>query len=62
MKGNLTSVTNNKDVSLSDLKDFFFFFCECVIRSLKLFEVTMGVFLLRLCLCTNIKGLVNILS
>lgn len=23
MKENLTSVTNNKDVSLSDLKDFF---------------------------------------
>lgn len=43
MKGNLTSVTNNKDVSPSDLKDFFFF-CERVIRSLKLFEVTMGVF------------------
>lgn len=43
MKENLTSVTNNKDVSPSDLKDFFFS-CECVIRSLKLFEVTMGFF------------------
>lgn len=61
MKGNLTSVANNKDVSPSDLRDFFFF-CECVIRSLKLVEVAMGVFLLRLCLCTNIKGLINILS
>lgn len=58
MNENLTSVTNNKDVSLSDLKDFFCV-CECVIRSLKLFEVRMA-FLLSLCLCTNIKGLINI--
>lgn len=28
MKGNLTSVTNNKDVSPSDLKDFFLWTCD----------------------------------
>lgn len=38
MKENLTSVTNNENVSPSDLKDFF---CECVIRSLKRLEATL---------------------
>lgn len=54
MKENLTSVTNNENVSPSDLKDFL---CECVIRSLKLLEATLFFFFCSACVSAQtLKG------